>query len=57
MRMLQGAIDQNYCAYSQLELDPLLRKIRGTPGYDKLLKSAKECQQAATSAAPPPMVQ
>jgi serine/threonine protein kinase/Tfp pilus assembly protein PilF len=57
MRMLQGAIDQNYCAYGQLELDPLLRKIRFTPGYDKLLKSAKECQQAATAAAPPPPVQ
>jgi serine/threonine protein kinase/Tfp pilus assembly protein PilF len=57
MRMLQGAIDQNYCAYGQLEFDPLLRKLRYTPGWDKLLKSAKECQQAATAAAPPPLVQ
>jgi len=57
MRMIQGAIDQNYCAYGQLELDPLLRKVRYTNGWDKLLKSAKECQQAATAAAPPPLVQ
>jgi eukaryotic-like serine/threonine-protein kinase len=57
LRMLQGAIDQNYCAYGQLELDPMLRKLRYTPAYDKLLKSAKECQQAATAAAPPPLVQ
>ena len=57
MRMIQGAIDQNYCAFGQLELDPLLRKIRYTNGWDKLVKSAKECQDAATAAAPPPLVQ
>ena len=56
-RMLQGAIDQNYCSYQQLELDPLLRKIRYSPSYDKLLKSAKECQQTATSGQPTPPVQ
>ena len=57
MRMLQGAIDQNYCAFGQLELDPMLSKIRSDPGFARLLKSAKECQQAATAAAPPPLVQ
>ncbi len=57
VRMLQGAIDQHYCSYQQLELDPLLRKLRYTPSYDKLLKSAKECQQDATSGQPPPPVQ
>ncbi|MGO9516331.1 MAG: protein kinase domain-containing protein [Candidatus Korobacteraceae bacterium] len=51
LRMLQGAIDQNYCSYSQLQFDPLLRKLRPLPGFDKLLQSAKECQQAALSPA------
>ena len=57
VRMLQGAIDQHYCSYQQLELDPLLRKLRYSPSYDKLLKSAKECQQEATSAQQTPLVQ
>jgi serine/threonine protein kinase len=50
LRLLQGAIDQNYCAYSNLQFDPLLRKLRPDPAFDKLLKSAKECQQAAMAA-------
>jgi TolB-like protein len=44
LRMLQGAIEQNYCAYSNLQLDPMLRKVRTTPGFDKLLEAARECQ-------------
>jgi len=43
-RMLQAAIDQHYCAYSNLLLDPMLRYLRTDPGFDKLLKSAKEYQ-------------
>jgi serine/threonine protein kinase/tetratricopeptide (TPR) repeat protein len=46
LRMLQAAIDQNYCAYTNLQLDPLLRKIRQSPGFEKVLSSAKECQQS-----------
>jgi serine/threonine protein kinase/tetratricopeptide (TPR) repeat protein len=46
IRMLQAAIDQNYCAYSNLQLDPMLRKIRLTPEFEKVLSSAKECQQS-----------
>jgi hypothetical protein len=44
--MLQSAIEQNYCAYSNLRLDPMLRKIRQTPGFENLLKAAEECQQS-----------
>ena len=44
--MLQAAIEQNYCAYSNLQLDPMLTKVRLTPGFDKLLTSAQECQKA-----------
>jgi hypothetical protein len=42
--LLQGAIEQNYCAYSNLQLDPMLRKVRLTPGFDKLLAAARVCQ-------------
>ena len=45
LRMLQAAIDQNYCAYSNLQLDPMLRKLRQTEGFQKVLSSARECQQ------------
>jgi eukaryotic-like serine/threonine-protein kinase len=57
LRMIQGAIDQNYCAYSQLQFDVLLRKVRPDPAFNKLLQSAKECQQAATAPAAPAVVQ
>ena len=50
LRMLQAAIDQNYCAYTNLQLDPMLRKIRQTPGFEKVLAAAKECQQSNLSA-------
>lgn len=45
LRMLQAAVDQNYCAYTNLQLDPLLRKIRQTNDFEKVLAAAKECQQ------------
>jgi eukaryotic-like serine/threonine-protein kinase len=38
------AIKQNYCAYTALQTDPLLVKLRGTPEYKELLSAAKECQ-------------
>jgi serine/threonine protein kinase/Tfp pilus assembly protein PilF len=43
-RMLQAAVEQNYCAYTNLQNDPMLRKLRQVPEYFKLLESAKECQ-------------
>ena len=49
MRLLQAAIDQNYCSYTNLQMDPMLRKVRQDPGFDKLLASAAECQQAVRS--------
>jgi hypothetical protein len=45
LRLLQPAIDQQYCAYSNLQMDPLLSKLRTAPGFDKLLNAAKECQK------------
>ena len=46
LRVLQSAIEQNCCAYSNPRLDPLLRKVRPAPGFSKLLTSAKEYQDA-----------
>jgi TolB-like protein/predicted Ser/Thr protein kinase len=43
-RLLKSAIEQNYCAYSALQRDPLLEKLRGTPEFKQLLAAAKECQ-------------
>ena len=51
LRMLKAAIEQNYCAYSNLQTDPMLRKIRMAPGFDKLLVAAKECQQSTLAPA------
>jgi len=42
--LLRSAIAQNYCAYSALQTDPLLVKLRGTPEFNELLAAAKACQ-------------
>jgi serine/threonine protein kinase len=45
VRLLRSAIEQNYCAYSALQSDPLLAKLRGTPEFKQLLSDAKACQK------------
>jgi len=45
LRLLRGAIGGNYCAYSALQADPLLARLRATPEMDQLLEEAKKCQQ------------
>ena len=44
VRLLRSAIEQNYCAYTALQSDPLLVKLRGTPEFRELLSAAQECQ-------------
>ena len=44
LRLLKSAIEQNYCAYTALQTDPLLVKLRGTPEFSGLLSTAKQCQ-------------
>ena len=51
VHLLQSAIQNNYCSYSNLLNDPLLAKFRADPAIDKLLTSARECQEAVRSAA------
>jgi hypothetical protein len=43
-RLMKSAIEQNYCAYTALQTDPLLVKFRGTPEFSELLSAAKQCQ-------------
>lgn len=44
VHILRNAIERDYCAYSQLQSDSLLVKLRGTSEFDQLLSRAKECQ-------------
>jgi eukaryotic-like serine/threonine-protein kinase len=44
LRSLRSAVEQNYCAYTALQTDPLLVKLRGTPEFGKLLSWARQCQ-------------
>jgi serine/threonine protein kinase len=44
LRLLKKAVAQNYCAYTALQTDPLLIKLRGTHEFTALLSSAKQCQ-------------
>ncbi|HET7440296.1 MAG TPA: protein kinase [Terriglobales bacterium] len=46
MRMIGRAIQQNYCAYSALQSDPLLVKLRSVPEFNKLLTAADDCQSS-----------
>jgi len=46
LHLLQSAIQNNYCSYSNLLTDPLLAKLRADPDIDKLLTAARECQEA-----------
>ncbi len=46
LHMLQSAVQQNYCAHSNLLSDPLLAKLRADPEFDKVLTTASQCQEA-----------
>ena len=52
--LLQNAVERNYCAYSNLVSDPLLAKLRADPAIDKVLTSARECQEAVRSSGATP---
>jgi serine/threonine protein kinase/tetratricopeptide (TPR) repeat protein len=50
LRLLQSAVEQNYCAHSNLLADPLLAKLRTDTAFDKVLTSAGLCQEAVRAA-------
>jgi eukaryotic-like serine/threonine-protein kinase len=45
-RLLKAAVQQNYCAYSALLDDPLLKDLRKDPAFDQVLTAGSECQDA-----------
>jgi len=53
LHLLQSAIQNNYCSYSNLLSDPLLAKLRADPDIDKLLTAARECQETVRAANTP----
>jgi serine/threonine protein kinase/tetratricopeptide (TPR) repeat protein len=49
LHLLQAAVEQNYCAHSNLLSDPLLAKLRTDTAFDKVLTAAGACQEAVRS--------
>jgi TolB-like protein len=45
LRMLKAAVQQNYCAYSPLLEDPLLKDLRKDPAFNQVLTAASACQE------------
>jgi serine/threonine protein kinase len=43
-RMLKSAIEGGFCAYENMQLDPLLADFRKSPEYPAILAQAKQCQ-------------
>ncbi len=46
LRLLKAAVQQNYCAYSALLGDPLLKDLRKETAFDEVLTAAGACQEA-----------
>ena len=44
LRLLKAAVQQNYCAYTALLDDPLLKDLRRQTSFDEVLTSASNCQ-------------
>ena len=55
LHLLQSAVEQNYCAHSNLLADPLLAKLRTETAFDKVLTAAGKCQEAVRAAGSPPL--
>ena len=45
LRLLKAAVQQNYCAYSALLEDPLLKGLRKEAAFNQVLTAGSECQQ------------
>jgi serine/threonine protein kinase/tetratricopeptide (TPR) repeat protein len=50
LHLLQSAVEQNYCAYSNLLSDPLLATLRVEPAFNQVLTAASKCQEAVRAA-------
>jgi tetratricopeptide (TPR) repeat protein len=45
LRLFKAAVQQNYCAYSALLDDPLLKDLRKETAFNEVLTAASNCQQ------------
>jgi len=45
LRLLKAAVQQNYCAYSALLGDPLLKGLRKETAFNAVLTAASTCQE------------
>jgi serine/threonine protein kinase len=45
LRLLKAAVQQNYCAYTALLDDPLLKDLRKETAFNEVLTAGSECQQ------------
>jgi len=46
LRLLKAAVQQNYCAYSALLEDPLLKDLRKETAFNQVLTAGSKCQEA-----------
>jgi TolB-like protein len=46
LRLLKAAVQQNYCAYSALLADPLLKDLRKETAFNQVLTAGSACQEA-----------
>jgi hypothetical protein len=44
LRLLKAAVQQNYCAYSALLEDPLLKNLRKETAFNEVLTASSNCQ-------------
>jgi serine/threonine protein kinase len=50
LRLLKAAVQQNYCAYSALLEDPLLKELRKDTAFNEVLTAGSACQEALKEA-------
>jgi serine/threonine protein kinase/tetratricopeptide (TPR) repeat protein len=54
-RLIESAIDKNYCSSTALSSDPMLAKLRATSEFGKLTLAASECQRKFQSSVKQPL--
>jgi eukaryotic-like serine/threonine-protein kinase len=52
LRVLNSAIAGHYCAYTDLQTNPVFAPLRGSPEFTQLLSAAKQCQSDFLSEKP-----
>jgi hypothetical protein len=45
LRLLKAAVQQNYCSYSALLGDPLLKDLRKETAFNEVLTAGSNCQE------------